>query len=83
MITRVATWLANEPVRTYLYAVGVAALLILNAYAFVSDEDALLWGNFLAAALVPAVEKARRRVRPQFPKHHHPHPHKKDTHRDH
>lgn len=67
-MTRLAQWFANEPVRMYLYGIGLAALLLLNGYALVSDEKVALWGNLLAAALVPAVEKARSRVIPQFRK---------------
>jgi hypothetical protein len=55
---------AREPVRTYLYAVGVACLLVLNGYGIVADERTALWGNLLAVVFVPAVEAARARVTP-------------------
>lgn len=60
----ILTWLANEPVRLYLYGVGLASLVLLNGYALLADDKVALWGNLLAALLVPAVEKARGRVRP-------------------
>ncbi len=65
-MTRISTWLAYEPVRTYLYGLGLAALVVLNGYAIVADEKVALWANLLAALFVPAVEKARGRVRPVF-----------------
>lgn len=63
-MTAVTRFVADEPVRTYLYGVGVAVLVILNGYGIVADKQAALWGNLLAVALIPAVEKARSRVTP-------------------
>lgn len=68
MPTRIVAWLAYEPVRAYLYGVGIAVLLLLNGYALLADDKVALWGNLLAFLLVPAVEKARSRVVPQFPR---------------
>lgn len=58
-------WRAAEPVRLYLYGVGLAVLLLLVGYGLVSAEQAPLWsGLLLAVALAPAVEKARSKVTP-------------------
>lgn len=65
-MTRIAAWLALEPVRTYLYSLALGVLALLNGYAIVSEEHAVLWANLLAVVLVPAVEKARARVRPVY-----------------
>ena len=57
--------LAREPVRVWLYSVGVAILLLLVAYGLVEDTKAPLWLGLLGAVLyVPGVEAARARVSP-------------------
>ena len=57
-------WIRREPVRTYLYAVVVAALVLLNGYGLVADDKVVLWGNLALVVFVPAVEAARSRVSP-------------------
>lgn len=60
--------LAREPVRVWLYSVGVAILLLLVAYGLVEDTKAPLWLGLLGAVLyVPGVEAARARVSPIQP----------------
>lgn len=66
MINRLARWLAYEPVRTYLYGVFGAALVLCTGYGLLTDDKAFLWANLGAFVLVPAVEKARSRVKPEF-----------------
>lgn len=57
--------LAREPVRVYLYGIGVTVLLLLVAYGLVEDTKAPLWLGLLGALLyVPGVEAARARVTP-------------------
>lgn len=65
MFKKVLHWVTYEPVRTYLYGVTGAVLVLLTGYGLMSDEKALLWANLTALVLVPAVEKARSRVTPQ------------------
>lgn len=64
MFPKLVAWLALEPVRSYLYGVLAAVLLILTGYGLLTDHQAALWGNLTAVVLVPAVEKARSRVTP-------------------
>lgn len=57
--------LLSEPVRTYLYGVLVPGIAVLTGYGIVSESEASLWTALGAAILgVPAVESARKRVRP-------------------
>ena len=58
------TWLATEPLRVYLYGLGVAALALVTSYGLVTGQQSALWGDLLVVALVPAVESARARVTP-------------------
>lgn len=56
---------ASEPVRLYLYGVGLAVLLVLIGYGLLDGAKAALWSGLLVAVLgVPAVEGARRQVSP-------------------
>ena len=65
---RLSQLLVREPVRVYLYGVGVAGLLLLVAYGLVEDSKAPLWLGLLGAVLyVPGVELARARVTPVQP----------------
>lgn len=62
---RWARWLATEPVRTRLYAVGLAVLGLSVGYGLLAETLAPLWVGLLAAMLgIPAVESARDRVTP-------------------
>jgi len=64
-MTRIALLLAKEPVRVYLYGVLGTALLVLGAYGVLSGQEIAVWGALGASVLaVPAVEKARARVKP-------------------
>lgn len=59
------TWRAAEPVRLYLYGVGLAVLLLLVGYGLIGGDQAALWSGLLVAlVLAPAVEKARSTVTP-------------------
>lgn len=56
---------ASEPVRLYVYGVGLAVLALFVAYGLVAAEQAPLWLALLVALLgVPATESARRAVSP-------------------
>lgn len=55
----------SEPLRRYLYGVGVVILGLLVTLGVVTDTVALAIGGVLSAALlVPAVEVARSKVTP-------------------
>lgn len=55
----------HEPLRRYLYGVGVVVLGLLVTLGVVTDEIAYGVGAVLSAALlVPAVELARSKVTP-------------------
>lgn len=57
--------LLDEPVRVYLYGVGVAVVALLVGLGVVTEDIAPLILAAVAAVLgVPAVESARRRVTP-------------------
>lgn len=66
-MTKLAEYLATEPVRAYLGSLLVALVALLVGYGVLTGEQAALWLAFGTAALgVPAVRKARSRVRPVF-----------------
>jgi uncharacterized membrane protein YphA (DoxX/SURF4 family) len=55
----------SEPLRRYLYGVGVVILGLLVVLGVLTDEVAFAVGAVLSAALlVPAVEVARSKVTP-------------------
>lgn len=55
----------EEPLRRYLYGVGVVVLALLVTLGVLTEEVAFSIGAVLSAALlVPAVEVARRKVTP-------------------
>jgi hypothetical protein len=57
--------LRSNPVRSYLYSVGVAVESVLVARGVVTDNDAPLYVGLLVAVLgVPAVEVTRSKVIP-------------------
>ncbi len=64
-MTRIASLLAKEPVRAYLYGVLGSLITAGVVYGLVTGEEAAVWlavaGSLLA---VPGVEKARARVTP-------------------
>lgn len=64
-MSKLGNWAAYEPVRLYVYTVGTAILAVLITYGVV-DEKALpvILALVSAVLAVPAVEKARSRVRP-------------------
>lgn len=65
MITKVALMLAKEPVRIYLYGVFGSLDTAAVVYGVLTGEEAAVWLAVAGAVLaVPAVEKARSRVRP-------------------
>jgi hypothetical protein len=65
MIESIRRLRASEPVRLYLYGVGLALVALLVAYGIVAAEFAPLWVALLVALLgVPATESARRAVSP-------------------
>lgn len=58
-------WKDTEPVRLYLYSVGLAVVGLLVFRGVIAADEALLWAALLAAVLgVPAVELARSKVSP-------------------
>lgn len=66
-MTRIAGWLATEPVRAYLGGLLIALVALLVGYGVLTGEQAALWFAFGTAALgFPAVSKARSRVRPVY-----------------
>lgn len=66
-MTRIAHYLATEPVRAYLGGLLVALVAVLVGYNILTGEQAALWLALGTAALgFPAVRKARSRVRPVF-----------------
>ena len=68
MIESIRRLRASEPVRLYLYGVGLAVLGLLVAYGIVAAAFLPLWVALLVALLgVPATEAARRAVRPVNP----------------
>ena len=53
----------EEPLRRYVYGVGVGVLTLLVVLGVITDEVAYAIGGFLSLALlVPAVEVARSKV---------------------
>lgn len=65
MIAWIRRLRASEPVRLYLYGVGLALLALLVGYGLVDGAQAPLWVALLVALLgVPATESARRAVSP-------------------
>lgn len=57
--------LKHEPVRKYLYSVGVAGIALLVAYGLIQNEDVTLWIAAVAAILgVPVTEVTRAKVVP-------------------
>lgn len=65
MIERIRRVAASEPVRLYLYGVGLAVIGLLAGYGLIEGAEITLWAALLVALLgVPAVESARARVTP-------------------
>jgi hypothetical protein len=57
--------LRSNPVRSYLYTVGVAVEAVLVGRGVITDNDAPLYVGLLVAVLgVPAVEVTRSKVIP-------------------
>jgi hypothetical protein len=62
---KIASKLASEPVRLYLYAVGTAVEGVLVARGVITGNDAPLYVGVLVAVLgLPATELARSKVIP-------------------
>lgn len=62
---KIASKLASEPVRLYLYTVGVAVEGVLVARGVITGNDAPLYVGLLVAVLgLPATELARAKVIP-------------------
>lgn len=65
MLTKLAQWTAEEPVRAYLGTLVGAIIALLVGYGILTGEQAGLWLGLATAGLgFPAVRKARSRVRP-------------------
>lgn len=61
----ITAWKATEPVRLYVYGVGLAVLALLAGYGLVTARTVPLWvGVLTALCLAPAVEAARAKVTP-------------------
>lgn len=64
-LSRLGKALRSNPVRTYLYSVGVAVDGVLVARGVITDNDAPLYVGLLATVLgIPAVELTRSKVIP-------------------
>jgi hypothetical protein len=62
---RIASALRSNPVRSYLYGVGIAVEAVLVARGIITGNDAPLYVGLLTAVLgVPAVEVTRAKVIP-------------------
>lgn len=61
-------WLANEPVRTYIWGLVTPLLALAVTYGIVTEDGAVSIGALAAAVLlIPAGVAVRGKVRPDRP----------------